>query len=152
MKLQGSHLRAFFEKLAERYYEGPELPARFIAQVVEFARAGTHSTEDWARFAMTAVRIAYQAGFVRGHEWQARSLDRFEEALPSFGAEEAGKQMELAVRTLPDPIASQDVQGAFLDRLPDDEARARYLDVLGRYYGNFRVILFPSAPIKKADE
>lgn len=136
-------LRNLFERVAERYYEGPSLPQRYPEQVVAFAKCNPNATvEQWAQFSSNLARNAYQSGYVRGFEWAERDLDRLQPGDPELLREQNEHDWSWhAPEHLTSDELKQEVTGDFLERLPDDEARARYLDMLGHYYGGFRVIV-----------
>lgn len=145
MSLLGRKLRNLFERIAERYYEGPEPPHRFAEQVVMFAKHNPGATvEQWAQFATNLARGAYQAGYTRGFEWSERDLDRLNPGAPELLAEQQAHDFDWhAPEHLTSAELARTVEGDFLDKLPDDEARARHLDAIGRYYGGFRVVVLP---------
>jgi hypothetical protein len=142
----GRMLRNVLERLAKRYYEGPEPPLRYAGQVVAFAKSHPQATrEQWAQFATNLARGAYRAGWTRGFEWTERDLDQLRPDDPERLVDQYAHDWTWHA---PDALTSDEltqvVAGDFLSQLPDDEARARYLDVLGRYYGTFRVVVMPS--------
>lgn len=61
------------EKMARRYYEGPDPPARLGEIVITFANLNPQATRaEWARFAEGHAREAYRVGYVRGAEYVER--------------------------------------------------------------------------------
>lgn len=141
----GRAIRNLFERIAERYYEGPDPPQRYAEQVVAFAKMNPQATrEDWARFTVNLVRAAYRAGWTRGFEWTDRDLEQLRPGDPELLAEQQAHDWTWhAPEALTSDELARSVKGEFLDALPDDAARARYLDMLGRYYGGFRVVVVP---------
>lgn len=139
----------FAERLAHRYYEGPEPPERLTEHVLAFAAAHPTATRgDWIAFASAFARSSYRAGYVRGVEWVERDLDKLSpESLEvvahaqaydfEWHAPEGLTAQQLAEQV--QPGASELEQ--YLDALPDDASRARVLDVLGLHGGNFRVVV-----------
>ena len=128
------------EHFLGRYYEGPDLPARFADEVRVFAMAtfpgaatvpGTDAY-TWMDFAHALARSAWQQAFVRGAEWRERReaglepLDYGEEAASMFDDPEMAAALELAVAL--DPLAAG-VPGA-----------AVALDHVGEVTGGFRVV------------
>jgi len=143
MKRDPQRLRDLAEKLAERYYEGPQAPSRIAAQVVAFAAGNPSATvEAWAEFATRLACIMYESGWTRGNEWRERDL-----AAAPVGALERVEEAErhdwaTEVPPLPSTAATA-VPGTLYENLADDTSRAQYLDTLGRYYGGFRVVITP---------
>ena len=138
-------IRIFAEKLIGRYYEGPSPPVRLAEQVVAFGAGNpTASREEWAVFVTRLVQSAYRDGFTRGREWEARDLDSLSPDAPLREAEEASHNFawESPARMTADQLAER-VDGEFFETLPDDEQKARYLDTVGRYQGNFRMVAIP---------
>ena len=142
-----TRLQRWIAKLAERvvgrYYEGPEPPLRLAEQVVMFA--ATHkdvTVDEWARYATALAGSAYRSGYVRGLEWAERDLDKLDVGDPDVLASNEAHDFEWhAPEALTTDELQQVVGGDFLAQLPDDAARARYLDMLGRYTGDFRVTI-----------
>jgi hypothetical protein len=141
MERDPKRLRDLAEKLADRYYEGPEPPSRIAAVVVEFARANPNATvEAWAEFATRMACGMYQSGWTRGFEWQSRGLALMPLESTERQQESEANDWQQEIPELPS-TASTPVEGGLYDQLADDDARARYLDLLGRYYGGFRVVI-----------
>lgn len=74
-------LKRAFRNLVERarktFYEGPELPDRFLLLVAEFARRNPRATRrEWTEMAVRLAGEAYRSAYVRGYEWAERDLDR----------------------------------------------------------------------------
>ena len=140
-------MRNLAERFATRYYEGPEPPDRLIEQVLAFAQAHpTANRGEWMGFAAALARSSYRSGYVRGLEWAERDLDKLDMGDPERLAEQQAHDFEwhapaLTSADLSTAVASHN----YLDALPNDEARAYALDVLGRHTG-FRVILLPPDP------
>jgi hypothetical protein len=66
-------LRNGWQKLTERYYEGPVPPARFGEVAALFANDHPDATRlDWVMFASEHARRAYREGFLRGMEYTER--------------------------------------------------------------------------------
>jgi hypothetical protein len=64
-----------YQRLRDRYYEGPNPPNR-IVQIAELY-ADTHpraTRGDWIEFASNHAKEAYRAGWVRGFEWRERTM------------------------------------------------------------------------------
>lgn len=149
----GRILRNAAEKLLKRYYEGPEPPMRLAQQVAEWAWMHPKATRaEWAAFAVRFAHGAYRDGFVRGFEWAERDLDRLQLGDPERLAELEAHDF---VWHSPDHLTSQQLaevvprsQEEYLEKLPDDLARARYLHAVGRYTGAFRVVVLPGEPGK----
>ena len=61
------------EKVADRYYEGPDAPQR-LAEEVRLFRAiyPEASPDEWAEFAIRLAGNAYRSGYVRGVEYVER--------------------------------------------------------------------------------
>jgi hypothetical protein len=142
-----TRLQQWIAKLAERvvgrYYEGPEPPVRLAEQVVMFAVANPHATrEAWSLFATALAGGAYRSGYVRGFEWAERDLDKLDVGDPAVLASNEAHDYEWhAPEALTTAQLQEVVGGDFLAQLPDDAARAQYLDTVGRYTGGFRVVL-----------
>jgi hypothetical protein len=137
--------RNAIEKLLGRFYEGPSAPERLSEQVVAFAVMNPGATrEEWAIFATRLAVGSYRDGFTRGFEWAERDLDRLDLGAPERIAELDAHDFDWhAPGHLTANELREKVGGDFLDSLPDDAARARYLDSLGRYQGAFRVVALP---------
>lgn len=136
-------MSGFAERLAGRYYEGPLPPLRLSEKVMAFAIANPHATRgEWAEFASRTACNAYREGYARGFDWSERDLDQFKPGDPERIAE--AQRHDFAWHA-PEHLTAQQlaeqVRGDFLDSLPSDEARAAYLDTLGRYHGDFRVMV-----------
>lgn len=144
----GRLVRNLTERLLGRYYEGPHPPQRLAEQVAEWAAMHPTATRaEWAAFAVRFAHGAYKDGFVRGFEWAERDLDRLDLGEPERLAELEAYDF---VWHSPDHLTSQELaevvprnEQDYLERLPNDEARARYLDAQGRYTGAFRVVVVP---------
>lgn len=139
-------MRGLAERLAERYYEGPEPPMRLAEQVVAFAAANSGATRgEWMRYAVAMAQSAYRSGYVRGIEWAERDLDRLDVGDPDRLADQQQHDFEWHAPEAPSAQAlAERVAGAdFLDDLPTDAARAWVLDNLGRHAGGFRVVYMP---------
>lgn len=149
----GRILRNAAERLLRRYYEGPHPPQRLAEQVAEWAWMHPKATRaEWASFAIRFAHGAYRDGFVRGFEWAERDLDQLKLGDPERLAELDAHDF---VWHSPDHLTSQQLaevvprsQEEYLESLPDDEARARYLHAVGRYTGAFKVVLLPPGPAK----
>jgi len=62
------------EHFAGRYYEGPDLPARFVDDTKAFALLNPRATAaEWQEFALTLARSAWQQAYARGAEWRERT-------------------------------------------------------------------------------
>lgn len=73
----GRFLRNLGEKLAKRFYEGPEPPERIARYAEEFAILHPGATRaEWVRFATGLGQTFYRSGWTRGFEWTDRDLDR----------------------------------------------------------------------------
>jgi hypothetical protein len=71
------------EKIASRYYEGPQPPERLLAQVGEFANLNPRATRaEWAEFARKLAAAAYRDGYQRGYEWVERDEEPTYKRLP----------------------------------------------------------------------
>lgn len=79
----GRAIKRAAEKVAGRYYEGPEPPARLLAQVGEFANLNPKATRaGWAEFARKLAAAAYRDGYQRGYEWAERDEEPVYKKLP----------------------------------------------------------------------
>lgn len=140
------------EKVAGTYYEGPEPPVRLAERVVRFLKSHpTASAGDWAEFAAKLARGAYEAGFTRGVEWRERGLGELPVDSPERREDAARHDWRWfdGVPTTDELARQVEAEGglvAFLDRLPDDAARARALDALGQASGSFRVVIGTGEP------
>lgn len=116
---------------------------RLAEQVVLFAAVHPNATVDeWARYATALAQSAYRSGYVRGFEWAERDLDTLNVGDPEVLASNEAHDFEWhAPEALTTDELQQVVGGDFLAQLPDDAARARYLDTVGQYTGGFRVVL-----------
>lgn len=66
-------LRNAAEKLAKRYYEGPQAPDRLLELVSAFrAENPNPSAAEWEEFSKKLAGYAYRAGWQRGYEWAER--------------------------------------------------------------------------------
>ena len=73
MTALGRFFACVAEKLAHRYYEGPEPPPRLHDEVRVFAALHPQaSTHEWKDFAARVADNAYRDGFARGHQWAER--------------------------------------------------------------------------------
>lgn len=112
------------EKLAERYYEGPAMPSRFVAMAESFAVLHPKATRgEWLKMAEELARNAYQAGFQRGYE----SAER-DPAEPDVAPEDIADVLSPGWRdrahdwawATPLPIPTE------LDRIPEDDLDAAF--------------------------
>lgn len=89
-------LRNLWERWRHRYYEGPEAPDRLSQVVLEFAAINGKATKgEWIEFAAGLARESYRSGYVRGHEWAERDLDRRDPLMdPEVVAEHEGHDWE----------------------------------------------------------
>lgn len=119
-------LKRFFvrtaEKLAERFYEGPEMPSRFSVMAESFAVLHPKATRgEWLKMSEELARNAYRAGFQRGYENAER-----DPAEPDVAPEEIADVLSPGWRdrahdwswatSLPIPTD--------LDRIPEDDLGA----------------------------
>lgn len=141
----GRMIRNIAERLLGRFYEGPAAPPRLAEQVAAFAVMNPKATrEEWATFATRLAIGSYRDGFTRGFEWAERDLDRLDFGDPERVAELEAHDFEWhAPAHLTSTQLAERVEGEFYETLPDDEAKARYLDAVGRYQGGFRLVVIP---------
>ncbi len=72
----GKRVRAWLEQRIEKYYDGPEPPARYAQQAELYAQLNPEATaEEWKAFAIASADLAYREAYVRGFEWRERDLD-----------------------------------------------------------------------------
>lgn len=65
--------RKLYERLRDRYYEGPDPPPRLHDEVRVFAALNPQATaSEWKDFAARHADVAYRDGFTRGLEWNER--------------------------------------------------------------------------------
>lgn len=133
------------EKEAGAYYDGPSPPLRYAEAVVQFAVTHVDATVgEWAAFASRLARRCYTEGYVRGYEWRERQIDQLDAAARAQAIEEDTRRHDWSWTSDQVPTSEEmaaKVGGSLLDDLPDDEARARYLDAMGRYDGTFRIVV-----------
>ncbi len=141
----GRLVRNVVEKLLARFYEGPEPPHRIAEQVVAFAGMNPHATKkEWAEFAIRLATGTYRDAFVRGFEWSERDMNLLDRGAPEHLADlEAHDFVWHAPAHLTSDQLAERVEGEFYETLPDDAEKARYLDAIGRYQGDFRIIVVP---------
>lgn len=66
-------IRRWADRVTDRYYEGPQPPARLAQMVVEFANQHPNATRaEWVRFACGHARECYRSGWTRGEEHAER--------------------------------------------------------------------------------
>lgn len=146
--------RNLLEKWRGTFYEGPSAPQRLAEQVTTFALMHPTATrEQWAEFTTRLAVGSYRDGYTRGFEWAERDLDRLDYGDPERLAELDAHDFDWhAPGHLTSQQLAERVSGEFYDELPDDEQKARYLDTLGRYQGDFRLVVLrpgkrlPDAP------
>lgn len=69
-------VRNRLEHFLERYYEGPDPPARIGEAVIIFANLNPLATRaQWTQFAAEQARESYKAGWLRGIEYVERDPD-----------------------------------------------------------------------------
>lgn len=108
-----------------------------------FAAANPEATRgEWAEFAARLAANSYREGYARGFEWAERDLDKLSVGDPALIAEAQRHDFEWhAPEHLTAQQLAEQVRGDFIESLSSDEARAVYLDTLGRYHGDFRVMV-----------
>ena len=127
---------------AATYYEGPQPPERFAHYVAAFVAAHPGGTvNDWALYATRLAHRAYREGYTRGKEWRERDIETLGGYTPEQ-VDERDHGWEWRSQQMPtsEELAAK-VNGDLLEDLPDDDARAKYLDALGRYAGTFRIVV-----------
>lgn len=124
---------------------------RLAEMVVHWMAEHPNATRaQWAEFTVRMLHGAYRDGFARGYGWAERELDRMPADAPERLAELEAHDF---VWHSPAHMTSQQLaevaprnQEEYLERMPKDEDRARYLYALGRYTGAFRVVVVPPPP------
>lgn len=141
----GRMVRNVAEKLLGRFYEGPAAPSRLAEQVAAFAVMNPKATrEEWSVFTTRLAIGSYRDGFTRGFEWAERDLDQLKLGDPELLAEAETRDFTWhAPGHLTSAQLAERVEGEFYETLPDDAAKARYLDSIGRYQGGFRLVVIP---------
>ena len=145
----GRWLARVAERLARRYYEGPEPPPRLALQVQSFMVLHPRATSlEWARFAVGHGDECYRSGFVRGLERSVRDL-----AVRSVGGppliEERHEASWVDLAPSEDEVQQAvDEQRAAVERMSPED-RLLYQDMIGQQMGGFRVALLPTEPRKK---
>lgn len=63
-------IRCFAERLADRWYDGPDAPASIGSTVLLFLATHPKATKsEWMAFSAEHARASYRAGFRRGFEY-----------------------------------------------------------------------------------
>ena len=146
----------FAEKLALRYYEGPEPPRRIAQQVRMFAELHFRvNADEWVQFATQLGEECYRSGYMRGVERSVRDVN----LVPEPHLLEAKRRAELGqsndwVSLAPseaDMQASIDRNQDLMERLSPED-RILYMDRIGREMGGFRVALVDSRAPKAKKE
>jgi hypothetical protein len=66
-------LRSKVDQWADRFYEGPQPPARFRAHTILFANLyPTATRKEWMDFAVDLANEAYRSAWINGVEWSER--------------------------------------------------------------------------------
>jgi hypothetical protein len=116
------------EKMARRYYEGPEPPARLARSVDDFAALYPRAARGaWIALAKQLAEDAYREGYTRGIENYERDLD----AREPFSPDELIEMEPSAPPEMPsaaDPNTVPD-EGSSLGL----EDQAAYLELKGQY-------------------
>ena len=144
----------FAEKMALRYYEGPEPPRRIAQQARIFAELHSRATVDeWVVFATRLGEECYRSGYMRGVERNVRDVNN----VPEPHLLEAKRLADLGqsndwVSLAPseaDVQASIDRNQDLMERLSPED-RILYMDRIGREMGGFRIALVdPRTPKAK---
>lgn len=149
-------IRRKAEQWLGNFYEGPEPPDRIGQRVVAFMALYPNATKgEWAAFATRIGMNCYREGWVRGFEWGERDLGRTPEAALARAQEH--EQHDFVWHAPEQPTREELLQkidaspGDLLSQLPTEEAKARYLAMLGRYHGGYRVVVVPSNDGRKAE-
>lgn len=149
----GRWLVRIAERIARRYYEGPEPPLRLRVAVRDFVDLNPKvGTRMWAEFAAEHGDACYRAGYVRGLERRARDLTLQASGQPPM-LEDADPMIDRAgwVDLLPSEAEVQsavDQQREHVERLSPED-RLLYQDLIGQQMGGFRIALLPSAKKEK---
>jgi hypothetical protein len=137
-------LRRSAEKVAERFYEGPDAPPRLFDEVEIFEKLHPGATaEQWRSFVSRAIGNAYRDGYMRGFEHRERlPVDSaFEEQ--RVLAEEMSQHDWSLWQGQP---TSEEMRRRFEEQREDpfahlpEEERAAALAQLGQFTGTFRVV------------
>jgi hypothetical protein len=135
-------LRRFFEKILERFYEGPRAPERYAEEARIFAMMNVDAGPfDWEDYAIALASKAYEEGYVRGLERAERDLEGREMA-----EEEAQRERERHEwKPSDDPQLRVLLEGGGDPRDPlfgvPLEQRAEYFDALGLEAGTHTVLI-----------
>lgn len=79
--------RDLLERWSERYFEGPEPPARLTEMAIAFAEMHPNATRrEWVAFAAAHARNSYSSGYARGYEYVERDPDFFKDRSPDEAA------------------------------------------------------------------
>jgi len=136
-------LRAI-DRIAGRFYEGPDPPVRIAEQARLFllANPGAGSVA-WESFARELAGSAYRDGFTRGIEALARRKEP--ESFPSLDDAADRERHEWSLREHSEAMArflDGEGEGDPLAGVPPHE-RAAVFDELGIVSGGHRVVLIP---------
>jgi len=138
-------LRRFFRRLVDkavgRFYEGPELPDRFVDEARLFLLFNPKATHlEWEQFAVELVASAYRAAYVRGLEAHLRST------LPEplqLESEADRKRHEWSIKEHDEAFRAYlegKGEGDPFAGVPPHE-RAQLIDELGQVIGDYRVVV-----------
>lgn len=140
-------LRRLVDKVAKRFYEGPEPPRRLAQAATAFAFFNEHSTtQEWIDFTTQLAEDAYREGYVRGLEHVER-----QDPDPFAELEDERRHDWSWVDLAPDEQALQrivDEHADVLERM-SPEQRMFYQDRIGREMGGYRVVLLPTKDPKE---
>lgn len=138
-------IRDAAERIARRYYEGPEPPPRIADEARAFTVARPLATvADWEAYAVELAENAYRDGFIRGLEASARRAEEGDGGgYDPERAREEWRRHWSAREGHPDAREVLDLGDDPRDPLAGlpPAARAEYLAQLGEVTGEYRVVL-----------
>jgi hypothetical protein len=142
MKFIRTYLRKFIDKLTKHCYDGPDLPLRFRDEILLFrVTYPIGGIEECIQYAISVAEKAYQAGFLRGIEWQDKQLldarneeaRLIDEALNNYDVTEGDPALREILETGRDP--NNPLKGLA------PEHQLAFFDALGEYAKTHRVVL-----------
>lgn len=137
-------LRVSAEKVARRFYEGPEPPERLFDELELFEKLHPNATADeWRIVARGLVSNAYRDGYIRGFEHRER--------LPKDEGYERQKWLEAEAHRHDWALwqgqpTSIELRRRFEEQRQDptanmtSEERSAFYEALARHNGGFRVV------------
>jgi hypothetical protein len=137
-------MRKSAERVARRFYEGPEPPPRLFDEIMIFEKLHPCPTqEQWRAFVTGSIANAYRDGYIRGYEHHERLPTSSEFEQQKWLEAEAHRHDWSLWQGLP---SSEESRRRFEEQAADPfahltpEERLRAFAELGRASGSFRVV------------